>query len=67
MPNPSELQRLEEERIDLINKIRQPNAHKGLKEGWLRELRDIERQLGIEGHPYNSSAWADGYRAEDQR
>lgn len=63
--NPSELQRLEEERLGILetlstNKIPPHNQHadKGLKaakEALLRELRTIERQLGLESKPYNSS------------
>jgi hypothetical protein len=55
--NPSELARLEEERIDIINKIHRTKPFpltKSVKEGLLRELRAIERQLGIKGLPYNS-------------
>lgn len=73
MPNPNELQRLEEEREDLIDIIKSgvvpyraavdyPAAvlDKGVKnarEGLLRELRRIEGLLGIESKPYNSGAF----------
>jgi hypothetical protein len=62
--NPSELQRLEEEREDILTMLRtnripphNKNADKGLKaakEALIGELRLIERQLGITSHPYNS-------------
>jgi hypothetical protein len=58
MPNPNELQRLEEERAELTRLITtKPMASKRTKEIWLRELRAIERQLGLEGRPYNSVAF----------
>ena len=63
--NPSELQRLLEEREDLIANLKSHKvpphsayADKGLKsakEAMLRDLRDIERALGLEMIPYNSS------------
>jgi hypothetical protein len=59
--NPSELQRLEEERQYAIKLILEPDRTKASKEALLRELRDIERQLGIEGEPYNSSAFGKDY------
>jgi ABC-type Fe3+/spermidine/putrescine transport system ATPase subunit len=64
--NPSELQRLEEERVILQTAIlnNQPllagpqyldKGLKAAKEAMLSELRNIERQLGIESIPYNDS------------
>ena len=63
----TEYTRLEEERYILIDHIRSSQASSAVKEKWLRELREIEAKLGIKGQPYNSSAWPDGYRAEDER
>jgi len=70
--NPSELQRLEEERQDLLRRLKRnvipPHdtyADKGLKsakEAMLRELRDIEQRLGIESVPFNSSKFFEGVR-----
>lgn len=57
MPNPSELQRLEEERADLIERIKRGDASRNTKENWLRQLREIERILGYQGKPYNSAAF----------
>jgi hypothetical protein len=72
MPNVSELQRLHEEELDaerttLLNNLHKnfvpPHASyadKGLKsakEEMLRRIREIERELGIDGIPYNSSAF----------
>lgn len=59
MPNPNELQRLQEERGALIMALKDLGklTPKRKKEQWLRELRQIERQLGVEGQPYNSSAF----------
>jgi hypothetical protein len=64
MPNPSEWTRLEEERELILEQLRTNRipptsqyADKGLKsakEALLRELRTIERQLGLESKPYNS-------------
>ena len=69
--NPSELQRLEEERQDLLKRLKRNTvpphdayADKGLKsakEAMLRELREIEEQLGIESIPYNSTAFGEQY------
>jgi hypothetical protein len=61
MPNPNELQRLEEERNELLLMINHGQGSKERREGWLRELRAIERQLGIKGDPYNSSAFGKDY------
>lgn len=66
MPNPNELARLEEERNFLIGAITDLNLSKSTKEQYLRELRQIERQLGVEGRPYNSSAFG-GSDGEDGR
>lgn len=67
--NPSELQRLEEERRDILRMLRtnkipphNENADKGLKkakEALLRELRKIEDNLGITGVDYNSTAFGE--------
>lgn len=54
--NPSEYFRLLEERTELINQI-SSSATKSAKEEWLKELRAIERQLGIDGIPYNDDAF----------
>jgi hypothetical protein len=69
--NPSELQRLEEERLDLLrmlktNRVPPHSAYtdKGLKsakEAMLRELRQIERTLGIESIPYNSTKFGEQF------
>lgn len=61
MPNVSELQRLHEEALDeerttLLNKIHK-SFSKTEKETALRRIREIERELDIEGIPYNSSAF----------
>lgn len=56
MPNnPSELQRLYEEREELIDAIKSQYLSKASKEECLREVRRIEAILGIEGENYNSS------------
>lgn len=55
--NPSELARLEAEREELIEAIVSRTRPKSVKEAMLRELRAIERQLGVKGRPYNSSAF----------
>lgn len=64
--NPSELQRLTEEREALIDAVKNFDtrkavefgvADKGLKAGreaLLRELRNIEATLGVDSIPYNS-------------
>lgn len=46
MPNPSELQRLEEERHVLVDHLRSSQASRNTKEQWLRELREIEALIG---------------------
>jgi hypothetical protein len=50
--NPSELARLEEE-LDALRKDMNPLWPKAQREGWLREIRVLERILGIESKPYN--------------
>ena len=64
MPNISELTRIEEEtlnekRLSLIALITRRNSplSKHTKESRLRELREIERILGVPGRPYNSVAF----------
>ena len=79
--NPSELQRLEEERQDLLRQRAdiqrilltgkvpssvydhypqiQDKGTKGIKETLLRELRQIEKELSIEGVNYNSTKFAE--------
>lgn len=52
--NPSELQRLEEEREHLIKELKGYKT-KGEKVFLLRELRAVEKQLGITGVNYNST------------
>lgn len=65
MPNASELERTRQEelldrRTTLINKL-STYLSKSFKEGALREIRQIERELGIEGLPYNGSeGWGGG-------
>jgi hypothetical protein len=71
--NPSELQRLEEERVSILQTLYEGRSSpkgvlvdKGYKAGrdaLLRELREIEGQLGIESVPYNS----DAFRKEMER
>jgi hypothetical protein len=52
MPNPNELQRMEEELEDLVESL--PHIYnKKLKEECLREVRRLEGLLGIESKPYN--------------
>jgi hypothetical protein len=62
MPNPSELQRLEEEEIieqqiqnalDILRDLVHIGS-KWVKERYLADLRRIESELGIESIPYNS-------------
>jgi hypothetical protein len=69
--NPSELQRLEEERQDILDILKSgkfpyrvavdyptvvlDKGTKSIKEALLRELRTIEATLGIESVPYNST------------
>lgn len=82
--NPSELQRLEEERQDLLRQRAdiqrilltgkvpssvydfypqiQDKGTKGIKEALLMELRQIEKELGIEGVNYNSTAFAEQFQ-----
>lgn len=65
MPNPSEMQRLLEEEEDLKNtridaalallQDLKFNPHKAIKEQYLRELRRLERELGIESTPYSNN------------
>lgn len=60
--NPSELQRIHEEGLDaertrLLNKLHTGYSPKSDKEAMLLRIRVIERELGIEGIPYNSSAF----------
>jgi hypothetical protein len=50
--NPSEFQRLIEEREDLLERLRW-SRNKAHKEELLREVRKIEGQLDIESKPYN--------------
>jgi hypothetical protein len=69
--NPSELQRLEEERQELLHcLIKQTpvklafrgvwdKGQKGWREELLRQLREIERQLGVEHVPFNSSEFGE--------
>ena len=55
---------LKKERAELIRALTCPENEclpKGVKESLLRSLRAIERQLGIEGQPYNSSAFGKDY------
>jgi len=71
--NPSELQRLEEEREDILrllarNKIPPTHSYadKGLKsakQALLTDLRQIDKQLGIESPTYNSTEF---YRLLDE-
>ena len=54
--NPSELQRLLEEDLERglhLLEVIKVSLWKSVKEEKLRELRDIERRLGIESTPYN--------------
>lgn len=72
--NPSELARLEEERLDLLEVLKAPRIPvrvykeyriamdkgvKSIREGLLRELRRIEETLGIPSVPYNSSKFGE--------
>jgi hypothetical protein len=67
MPNPSELQRLEEERLDLIRKIKDNvTFSRKAREFFLVKLRALERQLGVRGRPYNSVAFG-GDDGENER
>jgi hypothetical protein len=54
MPNPNELARLEDE-LDYLKAELEGYKVKSVKEQVLREIRTIERQLGIESKPYNGS------------
>lgn len=47
--------RILEERDELLNNLKNKYATKSTKEKWLRELRQLERQMGIEGKNYNSN------------
>ena len=55
--NPSELARLEEELADLFEQIKDGTKFypKARKEEILRQIRQIEEQLGMKSVPYNSS------------
>jgi hypothetical protein len=53
--NPSELERLEQERRYWKNAIKHNIGSKSTKEYMLRELRKVEEALGIESKPYNSN------------
>jgi hypothetical protein len=53
MSSVSELQRLEEERHVLLDHLKSSQASKAVKEQWLRELREIEHQLGLTSFSYN--------------
>lgn len=65
MPNPSEMCRLEEESEDLKTRLnllhRQLDGamyrDKATKENILREIRKVERELGVESRPYNSNSF----------
>lgn len=69
--NPSEIARLEEERLEILRAFRdgkvgtfRVSSDKGYKSGreaLLAELRDIERTLGIPSVPYNSTEWSKQY------
>lgn len=69
--NPSELERLFQERHEILRMLRDgrtppssPLADKGLKatrEGLLKELRSIEETLDIRSIPYNSTEFAKQY------
>lgn len=66
MPNASEMERNRQEyllgrRTSLIDKL-STYLSKAYKEGTLREIRQIERELGIEGLPYNGSEGWGGAR-----
>lgn len=56
MPSVSNLQALEDERTELLNKMK--FSTKGPKEAMLRRVREIEKALGIKSVPYNSSEFA---------
>lgn len=51
--NPSELARLEEEYKELKKEFKDLRYPKGYREGILRDMRKIERQLGLEGESVN--------------
>lgn len=53
--NPSELARLEDERDYWRNNLKHHVGSRNSKEYILRQLRDVERQLGIESKQYNSN------------
>lgn len=55
--NASELQRLTEEREDLLNMIKNGYLSKGSKAYYLEELRKVDRQLGVDSGDYNSSSF----------
>lgn len=57
--NPSELQRLEEERQHLLGCLCSTHYTKEPKERMLRELRKIEETLEIESVPYNSTKFCE--------
>lgn len=58
MPNVSELQRLEEERQVLRANLKEWRYRdKPTKTRLLRELREVERALGVESLPYNSDTF----------
>lgn len=55
MPNnPSELQRLIEELDDIKRLMATSYMGKSDKERCLRQMRNLERQLGLESKPYNA-------------
>lgn len=51
--NPSELQRLQEELEYAKSIVKNPTNGKSTKEKWLREVRVLERTLGLQGENYN--------------
>lgn len=51
--NPSELARLEEEYKETKKELKNLTYPKGYREELLRDLRKLEKQLGIEGKKYN--------------
>lgn len=63
MPNPSEMQRVEEEALsEKLAILRNQLSHgmyrdKHTKETILRQIREVERELGVESSPYNSNSF----------
>lgn len=65
--NPSEFFRLEEERLELIDRLKNGYLPKATKEATLKELYALDKLLGHKTPNYNSSAFSDYLDGENAR